>query len=175
MASISREPNGHRTIQFIDRDRKRKSIRLGKVSQRVAESIKGKVEALNAAQISRCALDDETARWISQIGDDLTAKLAAVGLIAERGSALLGGFLDSYIALRTDVKPNTRRNLEAVKARLVEFFGSNKAMREISPGDADAWHQASAAAIKRVEKYYSQDIMFARYQALYEKNFQWQA
>lgn len=42
-------------------------------------------------------------------------------------------------------------------------------------GDADAWHQASAAAIKRVEKYYSQDIMFARYQALYEKNFQWQA
>ena len=42
-------------------------------------------------------------------------------------------------------------------------------------GDAEAWHQASASAIKRVEKYYSQDIMFARYRSMYEKNFQWQA
>ncbi|HBI43523.1 MAG TPA: integrase [Planctomycetales bacterium] len=139
MASISKGPDGHRTIQFIDRDRKRKSIRLGKASQRLAESIKGKVEALNAAQISRCPLDDDAARWVSQIGDDLAAKLAAVGLVAERASTLLGDFLDSYIARRTDVKPNTRRNLEACKARLVDFFGAAKPMREISPGDADAW------------------------------------
>jgi integrase len=139
MASISREPNGHRTIQFIDRDRKRKSIRLGKVSQRLAESIKAKVEALNAAQISKCALDDDTARWVSQVGDDLAAKLAAVGLIGERASTLLGDFLDAYIARRTDVKPNTRRNLDACKARLVDFFGANKPMRDVTPGDADAW------------------------------------
>ena len=31
------------------------------------------------------------------------------------------------------------------------------------------------AGIKRVEKYYSQPLMFDRYRALYEKNFQWQA
>ena len=139
MASISKGPDGHRTIQFIDRDRKRKSIRLGKVSQRLADSIKGKVEALNAAQISRCPVDDDAARWVSQIGDDLAAKLAGVGLVAERASTLLGDFLDSYIARRTDVKPNTRRNLEACKTRLVDFFGAAKPMREISPGDADAW------------------------------------
>ena len=42
-------------------------------------------------------------------------------------------------------------------------------------GDTEAWKQASAAAIQRVETYYSQDIMFARYRDLYEKNFRWQA
>lgn len=42
-------------------------------------------------------------------------------------------------------------------------------------GDANEWQRASAAAILRVEKYYSQDMMFARYRALYEKNFKWQA
>jgi glycosyltransferase involved in cell wall biosynthesis len=38
-------------------------------------------------------------------------------------------------------------------------------------GDADAWQRASAAAIARVEKYYSQRMMFDRYQSLYDKNF----
>ena len=39
MASISKEPNGRRTIQFVAGDGKRRSIRLGKVSQREAEEI----------------------------------------------------------------------------------------------------------------------------------------
>ena len=34
MASITRESNGRRTIQFVCGDGKRRSIRLGKVSQR---------------------------------------------------------------------------------------------------------------------------------------------
>ena len=42
-------------------------------------------------------------------------------------------------------------------------------------GDPQAWKAASEAGIKRVEKYYSQPMMFDRYRALYEKNFQWQA
>jgi glycosyltransferase involved in cell wall biosynthesis len=41
--------------------------------------------------------------------------------------------------------------------------------------DAPAWQRASEAAIQRVEAYYSQSMMFARYRALYDKNFQWQA
>jgi glycosyltransferase involved in cell wall biosynthesis len=43
----------------------------------------------------------------------------------------------------------------------------------------ETWHQASKAAIARVEKYYAQEIMFSSYRDLYEKNFQkskeWQA
>src|SRR5262245_53579469 len=123
MASISRGPNGRRTIQFVARDAKRRSIRLGKVSQRTAETVKLRVEALNGALISGTSLDNETASWVSEIGDELAEKLADVGLISRRASTKLGSFIEGYIALRSDIKPNTRRNLETVKARLVEFFG----------------------------------------------------
>jgi hypothetical protein len=68
----------------------------------------------------------------------LADKLTAVDLMPRRASAQLKPFLDSFIVKRTDVKPNTRRNLEAAKARLVEFFGPEKSLRDINPGDADA-------------------------------------
>jgi len=41
--------------------------------------------------------------------------------------------------------------------------------------DPAEWQRASQAAITRVERYYSQGMMFERYRELYEKNFQWQA
>src|SRR5262249_16618293 len=47
--------------------------------------------------------------------------------------------LDDYIAKRTDVKPLTRRNLEAARDKLVRFFGADKCLRDITAGDADAW------------------------------------
>ena len=40
MASISKQPNGRKTVQFVAHNGKRKSIRLGKVSLRMAESVK---------------------------------------------------------------------------------------------------------------------------------------
>jgi glycosyltransferase involved in cell wall biosynthesis len=42
-------------------------------------------------------------------------------------------------------------------------------------GDPVEWQRARNSAIQRVEKYYSQRLMFDRYQALYSKNFAWQA
>jgi hypothetical protein len=61
MASISRDKNGNRTIQFVAGDRKRRSIRLGKLPLRAVNEIKTKVEALNAASIAGIAWDKETA------------------------------------------------------------------------------------------------------------------
>ncbi len=42
-------------------------------------------------------------------------------------------------------------------------------------GDPAEWQRARSAAIQRVEKYYSQQLLFERYRALYSKNFAWQA
>src|SRR5262245_6438615 len=131
MASISRGPNGRRTIQFVASDGKRKSIRLGKMPQRVAEEVKIRVESLIAAKVAGLPLDGETARWVAKIGDDLAAKLAAVGLIPARvppeavKPIALDEFLDTYIAGRTDLKASTRRSMESARNRLVEFFGAD--------------------------------------------------
>ena len=49
----------------------------------------------------------------------------------------LAAFIDAYIADRTDAKPRTIINLKAARKELVGFFGADRALRDISDGDAD--------------------------------------
>jgi site-specific recombinase XerD len=93
----------------------------------------------------------------------LADKLAVVGLIQARGTARLGEFLDGHIAQRTDVRPNTIINLKAARTRLIEYFGLDKNLRDITPGDADSWllwlkeRYADATAgrfLKRAKQYF---------------------
>jgi integrase len=164
MASISTDPRGNRTVQFIASDGKRRSIRLGRIAAKHANEIRLKIESINAAKVSALPLDNETARWVGSVGDDLADKLAGVGLITERGSTKLDGFIASYITRRTDVKDRTRINLEAGRRHLVEFFGTDRPLREITPADADQWviHMrgkyaaaTAARAIKRARQYFT--------------------
>ena len=150
MASISTAPGGYRTIQFVAGDGKRRTIRLGKASQRIAEEVRVKVEALNAAAVAGLSWDAETARWVAGLGIVLADKLAAVGLIPKRqgrDGARLEDFIDAYIARRTDVKPNTASNLRMFGDRLIAFFGKDKNLADIKRSDADDW----ALYLKREE------------------------
>ena len=138
MASISTDPNGNRTIQFVAGDGKRRSIRLGSVNKKVAESIKARVETLNALTISKLAMDADTAKWVGEIGDELADKLAAVGLIPERRSASLGEFLEGYIGRRrADSKGGTVTNLVTVGNDVRNFFGAACPLRDITERRAD--------------------------------------
>lgn len=54
-------------------------------------------------------------------------------------------------------KPNTRRNYQVTKKHLIDFFGSDKLLTEISPGDADDFQERlrkslSAATVRREVK-----------------------
>jgi integrase len=148
MASISRDPGGRRRILFMGADGKRRAIRLGKVSQRVADSICAKVEALAAAAAAKLSWDSETAAWVGGLDCVLYDKLAAVDLVPKRETpeasapALLGPFLDAYIAGRGHLKPSTKCNYEQTRRSLVTHFGANKALADITPGDADDWRQS---------------------------------
>jgi len=139
MASITREPNGRRTIQFVGADKKRRSLRLGKVSQRTASAVKVRVEHLVVAAITGDAVDDETARWLTGLDDVLRDKLSAVGLVAKRDSATVAGFVDRYVSARTDVKPGTRIMYRQTRRNLVDHFGQSTLLRDVTPGDADEW------------------------------------
>ncbi len=144
MASITKQPNGRRTIQFTADTGKRHSIRLGKISQRNAEAIKARVEQLLVAKFSGNAMEADTARWLGEIDDSLHDKLARVGLVESRQANIakrmsLGAFLDSYFAVRTDVKPLTLTTWKQTRRLLAEFFGEDRQIDSITQGDADEW------------------------------------
>ena len=140
MASINRESNGRRTIQFVGSDGKRRSIRLGKVPQRMAEAVKVLVEHLTAAQFSGGALEPETARKVAELDDALHKRLAAVGLLKSREAATVvsvAGFLKDYVARRVDVKPATREVWRQVEKNLLDCFGANRDLRTIDEAAAE--------------------------------------
>ena len=140
MARISTDAKGNRTIQFVGADCKRRSVRLGKVPMRVAESIKVRVEALNIASISGLSVDGETARWVSERDVMLLEKLAAVKLIQPREPAKqikLGEFLENYLERRSDVKDGTQTFYGHTKRNLIDVFGADRPLGSITPADAD--------------------------------------
>jgi integrase len=141
MATIGQDENGRRRILFVGSDGKRRTLRLGKTTQKAAEAVKLKVERLNGAAITGQPVDDETARWLSKLDSKLLDKLAAVGLIVKREVAALGEFIDSYLAGRSDVKRSTQLVLGHVRRCLVDYFGAKKLLRDITPGDAEDWRR----------------------------------
>ncbi len=136
MATILKR-NGRRSIQFFDAAGRRRTLALGKVTQKQAEFIKAKVEALAASCITGHAPDDEVSRWLAKRDTVMLEKLAAVGLVARRESAIVGKFLDEYTAGRIDVKPSTLEVWSQPVRNLKEFFGVDRPLRSITAGDAE--------------------------------------
>ena len=136
MASITNEPNGRRTIQFVGIDGKRRSVRLGKVSKRVAETAKAQVEDLLACQRTGQPVTAETRRWLDSVGEELHARLAASGLVPKRVRPTLGAFIGSYTADRTDVKESTRTVWSRSTKHLLAFLGNDIALCDVTPADA---------------------------------------
>jgi hypothetical protein len=93
MASIIKQGE-RRLIQFVAASGARKTIRLGKVSQRQAEAVQLRVEDLLASTITGACPSRETSQWLTTIDDVLRDKLAAVGLIKARSRAMLGPFIE---------------------------------------------------------------------------------
>ena len=139
MASLASDSNGRRRLQFTDSNGKRKTVRLGKIPKRIAEAIKTRVEYLLMARISKQPIDSDTARWVSDLDDVLYERLSRVGLIRPRESALLGDYIDAYVEGRTDLKPRTIIKFNATKNYLIDFFGADRRLRDITSGDAADW------------------------------------
>lgn len=137
MASIAKDPNGKKRIQFVTPEG-RKSLRLGKCSMRQAEAFKVKFENLVSGRLAG-GLDDETARWLANLPDEMHARLSKLGLVKPKTSMRLGEFLEEYIAGRTDAKQSTKTSWGHVQRNLLDFFGPDRPLRDISEGSADQW------------------------------------
>jgi len=158
MASISTDTNGRRRILFSTADGVRKQVRLGKASKKDAETICSRIAAIIKSNGLGTSIDADIVRWLTDIPDTLHKKLAAVGLAEPRQKIdkptveKIAPFIDRYIAIRTDVKPNTLRTWRQTRALLLEYFtveaegdtpAENKLGRQldtITALDAKAFH-----------------------------------
>jgi len=143
MASVVNDPNGRKRILF-QLDGPRKPIRLGKMTQRAAESIKAHVEHLIESKLTGRALDAETASWVGKLHPKLAKKLVRVGLIEKRQpreSTTLGPFIRAHVEGRADLKPASKVVRGQVVRDLTEFFGDSRDVRTITPGDGDTFKQ----------------------------------
>ena len=161
MASIGTDPNGRRRILFVGGDGKRRTVRLGKVSQRQAEAFKARLEVLVGRRITG-AMDDDTARWVAGLEDDAHGKLAAVGLVPPRSTAAVtvGGLLDKFFE-HLDVKPITSMNYQSTRKALLARFGSTTPVRDVDPLGADEW-RAGMKAEGLAEATISKRVLLAR-------------
>jgi integrase len=138
MASIVNDPNGRRRIQFVSPDGKRKTIRLGKIDRKSAESICRHVEALLVAKISGQPIPPGTAVWLTSIGEKLRQRLVRVGLVDDTPSApTVSQWCQDYLDSRSDWSTRTRSNVLFAVRLLVERLGDTK-LDKVTSADTEA-------------------------------------
>ena len=139
MASLStNRRTGTRAVLVICPDGRRRRIRLGRVTKDVALEVKRHVEHLLARRRHGLPLPGSTAEWIGGLAGRLRQRLAVCGLAEAAPSApTLGAWLTRYVEGRGDVAGNTRFKYEAVRKDLIGYFGADKPLDALGPGDAE--------------------------------------
>ncbi len=138
----SADRKGLRSIQFVDANGRVQTINLGRLPKHDAKTILDKVESLAAASIAKTSWDRATAEWVGGLAGVLYNRLAKVGLVPRRETArqiTLGEWLESYISSRKDVKTGTKTHWGHTRRCLLYYFGADRALASITPGDADNW------------------------------------
>lgn len=144
MASIWKaSPNKAHTVQFITAHGQRKSVTLERhLTKQQALTIKHWIERLNASQRAGLPYDHDCAQWLARIGDELHDRIASSGLIEARSTNRLGAVLTEYIeSHRRGVASGTLCNWRQTEGALLDFFGTEKRINEITEDDAREWRE----------------------------------
>lgn len=136
MSSISTDSKGRR-ILYVNIGGTRRKIALGDLPKKAALRVQRHIDHLVVAKLAGVAIEPDTARWLGEIAPTLHARLVELGLTAARDSAALAAFVDSLIAGRSDVKESTKITWRNARRCLVQYFGAEKPLRSITPGDCD--------------------------------------
>jgi integrase len=143
MASVIDDPNGRRRIQFVSPDGKRKTIRLGKIDRKTAEGVCRQVEHLLSARLSGQPIPRDTAVWLTTIGDTLRQRLERVGLLDPApATPTVAQWCQDYLNSRSDLAPRTLARMRDTARLLVEHFGTERRLDQVTASDAEAFIHA---------------------------------
>ena len=145
MASLQTK-NGRLRIQFQHPTKGRQTLRLGKIDKSTASRVKLHVEQLVSALRNGLSAPDDTRSWLKNLTNEFYSQLAGASLVEKRSDdtatpVSLDAFLARYIAGRAGLRPNTVRNHLQTRRILCEYFGGDRDIQTINPGDADAYKE----------------------------------
>ncbi|MEM9372615.1 MAG: hypothetical protein AAGA55_03145 [Planctomycetota bacterium] len=143
MASLSKHSGSWR-IQFASSDRKRQTLRLGKVARKDAEAFKLRVERLIACQRAGTPLDAQTAAWVGELPDEIHDRLFRVGLVEAREESIerkLGELVAEFLST-LGVKAATLTRYQQTADKLLGYFGEDAALSTLGAYEADDWRAA---------------------------------
>lgn len=141
MAKVYRDGDGWKLV-FTDHRRTRRTLRLARLPKKELESVGRRIELLVVSKISGEALDTETARWLANTGDELRDRLVRLDLCSPRQQQPvrhLGEFIAEYIDAQ-QVKPLTKVMMRQTRTALVDYFGAERKLGDISEGQAMEWN-----------------------------------
>jgi integrase len=136
MATAYRNPNGDYQIQFTGLDGKRKSLWLGKLDADFVDEFRLRVERLLKSLSSGRTVDTLTQSWLDALEPKFRKKLHSKGLIIESPVATVGQLCD-FVLAQADIGTSTVQKYLDCKANLVCFFGDQRGIFQVTPGDAD--------------------------------------
>lgn len=146
MSSLFLDDKGSWVFQFTGSQSKRRTMRLGKITEDDADLYRKHIDHILSARVSGEPLPLMTSQWIANIrehNERLAESMQKHGLISVKLSEKsdeLGQFLDRYIELRSsEIKPRTKVALEQTASNLKEYFLPHRRLNDISPGDAKEW------------------------------------
>jgi len=142
MASVSTDREGRRRVLWVAPDGSRKCVRLGACSDRAAEVFASRVEGLIAAQLTH-EVPRDLAAWVRDLPDRMHGALARAGLLTprEHHNPTLGKLLDAYFAT-LNVKPGTLIAYGQARESLLEHFGADRRLADISTLEVEKWRQS---------------------------------
>jgi integrase len=141
MASVVSYNGGLKRIEFsLVPNGARKSVRLGHVNSKIADSWCAKIEAMIADKLANRPHDAELSSWLGGLDESMLARLRAGGLADGVGlsQVTLKEFMDRFFNAHPG-KDSTRVSYGNVRRNLEEFLGAQRLVSSISAADADDW------------------------------------
>ncbi len=128
-------------------NRRRRSLWLGPLNKRAAETAARHIDELVRATAANVAPSPEATKWANGIESDrMYQTLVGWGLVDARvattsDSRLCGVFFDAWIESRTDLAKQTRTKYKQAAGWFYKKFGRQRPMSTITPADFEAWHR----------------------------------
>jgi len=122
----------------------RPRIGFGKITKRQAETAKINVENLIKAKNTGSEISLSAQKWLNGLSDSVRKRLESLGFaepMKHKVKVTLAAWIDGYIDDRTDIKPNTKRNMLMARNDLFKYCNSSMSIGDFSAYDAEKFRR----------------------------------